>query len=81
MVQLQLATRGKKLHMKIIQISILRVQVCQFRDLDFNNNWNIGHSYRQEKNSKIIDEIFLICKKKQTSFQFHVNLEYYILES
>ena len=43
MAKLQLVTEGKLLHMKLMRISILCVQGCQSRDLDFNNNWNTGH--------------------------------------
>ena len=38
MAKLQLVTEGKLLHMKLMRISILCVQGCQSRDLDFNKN-------------------------------------------
>ena len=64
-----------------MQISILCIQERQFRDLDFNSNWNIGQIYTR-KIQKVSMRFFLFAKKKKKkSFQFHANLKYYILGS
>ena len=66
--------------MKLMQTSVWCVQWCQFRDLDFNNDWIIGR-IDQRKVWKALVRFFLFAKKKIFLFQFHVNLEYYILGS
>ena len=66
--------------MKLMRTSVWCVQWCQFRDLDFNNDWIIGR-IDQRKVWKALVRFFIFAKKKIFLFQFHVNLEYYILGS
>ena len=62
-----------------MRILISCVQRCQFRDLDFNKNWNIGNI--DKRIFKKHRWGFSHLQKNYFSFQFHVNLEYYILGS
>ena len=60
-----------------MRISILFVLGCQFKDLDFNNNRNTGHVDKR-KIQKVSMKLFLFAKNCFL-FQFHVNLELYVL--
>ena len=55
-----------------------RVSIYQF-NLDFNNNWNIG--YKGKRKIQKASMRFFLFAKKILLFQFHMNLEYYILRS
>ena len=50
--------------MKLMQISILCIQRCQFRDLDLNNNSNIGHLDKR-KIQEASMRFSLLAKKKK----------------
>ena len=60
-----------------MRISILCIQGCKFRDLDFKNNWNIGHIDKSKIQKGSMR--FSLFAKNYFPFQFHVNLECYIL--
>ena len=60
-----------------MQISIFGILGCQFEDLDFYNNWNIGDI--DKRKFKKYRWVFSYLQKKYFSIQFHVNLEWYIL--
>ena len=56
-----------------MEISILCNQGCQFRDLDFNNNRNIGHIDKRKIQEASMT--FFLFAKEMFFVQFHVNLK------
>ena len=62
-----------------MQISIWCFVCCQFRDLDFSNNWNIGHVAKRKSQKSSLR--FFLFTQKCFSLQFHITLKLYILGS
>ena len=60
-----------------MRISILCVQWCQFRDLDFLATEILGPKTKEKFKKHRWN--FSYLQKSYFSFQFHVNLEWYIL--
>ena len=55
-----------------MQISILCIQRCQFRDLDLNNNSNIGHLDKRKIQEASMR--FSLLAKKKKNFRSNVML-------